>query len=107
VPKSVDRRGWSVGFYPRDGHVSGTAENFDQARADFERAWHDYLPRCTDADFAEHRYQRAFTHWKHRMWNTGCRMPTQMPDGRSHCFCGALINSAAMDRHVFIAHMSA
>ena len=49
VPKSGDQWGWTCGFHPRDGHVSGTAGSFDQARADFERAWRDYLPRCTDA----------------------------------------------------------
>src|SRR5215510_10828014 len=79
VPKSVEQWGWRCGFYPRDGHVSGTAESFDQARADFERAWHDYLPHCTPDDFDEHRYQRAFTDWKHCMWDTGCKLPTQMP----------------------------
>jgi hypothetical protein len=75
VPKSVDQWGWCVDFYPRDGHVSGTAGSFDQARANFERAWHDYLPRCSPDDFAEHRYQQAATPWKYRMWRpaAGCR----------------------------------
>jgi len=25
------------------------------------------------------------------MWDSGCKMPTQMPDLRSRCFCGAEI----------------
>jgi hypothetical protein len=107
VPKSVEQWGWTCGFYPRDRHVSGTAESFDQARADFERAWHDYLQRCTPDDFDAHRYQRAFTDWKHCMWDTGCRMPRQMPDGRSRCFCGETIDSATMNQHVFTTHMAA
>src|SRR3954470_16037728 len=41
VPKSVDQWGWTCGFYPRDRHVSATAQSFDQARADFDLAWHE------------------------------------------------------------------
>jgi hypothetical protein len=32
-------------------------------------------------------------------------MPTRLPDGRSHCFCGAEIDIAGMDKHVYAAHM--
>ena len=47
VPVDVDQWGWSCGFYPRSHrleHHDGTAETFEQARADFEAAWRDYLP---------------------------------------------------------------
>jgi len=43
VPADVDQWGWSCGFYPRSHH-EGTAETFEQARADFEADWRDYLP---------------------------------------------------------------
>jgi hypothetical protein len=107
VPKSVEQWGWTCGFYPRDGHVSGTAGSFDQARADFERAWRDYLLRCTDADFAEHRYQRAAAAWKYSMWDAGCRMPTQTVDDRSRCFCGAQITAKSTSDHIRARHMEA
>ena len=54
VPVDVDRWGWDCGFYPRSHHglqVQGTAETFDQARTDFEAAWKEYLPKCSQADF--------------------------------------------------------
>jgi hypothetical protein len=34
-----------------------------------------------------------------------CKLPTQLPDGRSRCFCCAVIEVANMDRHVYAAHM--
>ena len=40
--RSMLIRGWQCGFYPmshRGQHVDGTAETFDEARADFETAW--------------------------------------------------------------------
>jgi hypothetical protein len=42
VPVDVDQWGWNCGFYPSSHHalqVQGTAETFEQARADFEAAW--------------------------------------------------------------------
>jgi hypothetical protein len=46
VPVDVDQWGWSCGFYPRSHrleHHDGTAETFEQARADFEAVWQDRL----------------------------------------------------------------
>jgi len=46
VPTDVDQWGWSCGFYPRSHHLEhhdGTAETFEQARADFEAVWQDRL----------------------------------------------------------------
>jgi hypothetical protein len=63
------------------------------------------LPRCTDADFAEHRYQRAFVKWKYQMWSEGHKMLTQAPDGRSRCFCGAIINNKTSSDHIRARHM--
>ena len=85
VPVDVDQWGGDCGFYPRSHHglhVQGTAETFEQARADFEAAWREYLPKCSQADFEECRRQCARTSWKYAMWDNGCRMPTQSTDGR-------------------------
>jgi hypothetical protein len=70
VPVDVDQWGWRRGFYPpshHGRHVEGTAETFGQARADFDTAWREYLPACTDNDFDEYRRQRAWTAWKYVM----------------------------------------
>jgi hypothetical protein len=109
VPHDVDQWGWRCGFYPvthRGEHADGTAETFEQARADFEAAWAEYLPRCRPSDFEEYRRQRARTAWNYAMHDTGMRMPTSVPSGRSQCFCGATIDIAGIDRHVNEAHMT-
>jgi hypothetical protein len=109
VPHDVDRWGWDCGFYPvthRREHADGTAETFEQARADFEAAWAEYLPKCTPADFEEYRRQRAWTAWKYAMHDTGTKMPTAFPSGSSRCFCGAAINIASSSQHVYEVHMT-
>ena len=43
--------GWSCGFYPGSHpreHQSGTAATFDQAGADFEAAWREFLSTRTE-----------------------------------------------------------
>jgi hypothetical protein len=40
------------------------------------------------------------------MWEAGCKLPTQVPELRSFCFCGEAIDSATMSQHVFAAHMA-
>jgi len=110
VPVEKDQWGWHCGFSPavdRGLRADGTAATFEQARADFAQAWAVYLPRCTDADFEGYRHQEAWTRWKYEMQATGCKLPTQMPELRSRCYCGAAIDSATMDRHIFTAHMAA
>jgi hypothetical protein len=74
VPVDVDQWGWQCGFYPpshNGRHCDGTAETFERARAEFEVAWREYLPKCTEADFAEYRRQEAWTAWKYAMWDAG------------------------------------
>jgi hypothetical protein len=84
---------------------SGYASTFDLAHADFEAAWKNYLPQCTEAAFIEHRRQRAWTAWKYAMHDAGLPLPTQLASGRARCFCGAAINLAVTDLHVPNAHM--
>ena len=108
VPTNVDQWGWTIGFYPashRGLRASGTARSFDMARGAFETAWRWLLPQTTQADFVEHRRHRAREAWKHAMREAGCKLPTQMPDGRSRCFCGAEIDIAGTEQHVYTAHM--
>jgi len=86
-------------------NITGTSANLFQAWAAFEDAWEEYLPLCNERVFTEHRRKRVWTAWKQRMWNAGCRMPTQNDDGRSHCFCGVEIDVIDLERHVYAAHM--
>jgi hypothetical protein len=42
APSDVDQWGWICGFYPgshQREHMTGSAPDFEQARADFEAAW--------------------------------------------------------------------
>jgi hypothetical protein len=53
-PGAAPRWQWRCGFYPggRPGEcTSGTAADFDEARADFEAAWRVFLAKRTEADF--------------------------------------------------------
>jgi hypothetical protein len=55
-PFDTDPWEWSCGFFsgshPREC-THGTSATFDQARADFERAWAVFLPKRTEADFSD------------------------------------------------------
>jgi hypothetical protein len=109
LPVTAEQWRWDCGFYPlshRGRLFTGYASTFDQARAAFEAAWNDYVPRCTEADFVEHRRQRAFTAWKYAMHDAGLPLPTQSSSGRARCFCGAAIDIASTDPHVYETHMT-
>jgi len=109
VPVHVDQWGWQCGFYPLDHRgrsAAGTAATFDQARERFEAAWKAYLPLCTEADFVEHRRQRAWTDWKYAMHDAGLPLPTQSSNGRSRCFCGVAIDMKGIGQHVREAHLT-
>jgi hypothetical protein len=69
------------GFPPRE-HTSDTAATFDQARADFERAWAAFLPNRTEADFQAWRDQQAWTAEKYRRFDRGERMPPDWKPSR-------------------------
>ena len=107
-PDSTPGWQWVCGFYPGSEpqeHARGLAENFEQARAAFEAAWHVFLAKRTEVDFDEYRRDRAFHAWKQAMWAKGLKLPTQVAEGRSYCFCGAAISIGDMDEHVYAAHM--
>src|ERR1035437_5464016 len=70
-PPSSDQWQWCCGFYPGsnpgdDRH--GTAADFEAARAAFEAAWRDYLPKLSDADFDEWRQDAAWHAAKYARW---------------------------------------
>lgn len=100
---------WSCGFYPgcdlRTQMSSGNEDTYDEAKAAFERAWEKLEPQITPAMRDEWLHQQAFTTWKYAMQKAGCRMPTQRPEGWSHCFCGARITIAGVSDHVRAVHM--
>jgi hypothetical protein len=53
-PQDTEPWEWRCGFFPgsRPGECTGgTAETFDEARADFEAAWKVFLSNRTEADF--------------------------------------------------------
>jgi hypothetical protein len=108
VPVRVDQWQWACPFCPvshRGERGNGTAADFSKARIDFEAAWRRLLPKVTEADFTEHRRERARTAWKYEMWSAGCMLPTQSPEGRSRCFCGATLDIRGASQHVYAEHM--
>jgi hypothetical protein len=40
------------------------------------------------------------------MFDSGCVLPTQVCDGRSRCFCGAVIGLRSMEQQVYTAQYS-
>jgi hypothetical protein len=100
---------WHCGFYPGSHpgeHTNGTAPTFEEARADFERAWAVFLSNRTERDFQAYRDGWDWHAWKYTMWDASLSLPTQNADGRARCFCGAGIDIASLHRHVLERHGS-
>jgi hypothetical protein len=77
-PNDTDPWEWSCGFYPgcQPGeHTNGTAATFDEARADFERAWAVFLSNRTAWDFEEYREARDRNARKYALWDAGKQLP--------------------------------
>ena len=92
VPFDAPQWGWKCGFYPalhRGIAAGGIAADFDEGRAGFETAWRAMQPQINEADYQEHRLQRARTARKYAMHDACAKLPTEMANGRSKCFCGA------------------
>jgi hypothetical protein len=63
APPSSDQWQWIVGFYPGSNpgdERHGTTASFEAARAEFEAAWREYLPKRSEADFQEWRDDAAW-----------------------------------------------
>ena len=74
----VDHLAWDCSAYPashRGMRADGTAKSFDGARAEFEAAWRNLLPKLAEDAFDRYRRHEAFERWKHAMWVEGasCR----------------------------------
>ena len=79
-PAASERWQWMCGFYPgsKPGEqTNGTANTFDQARADFEVAWRTFSAKRTEADYQAWRDHRDWTARKYAMWKRGYRFPSQ------------------------------
>jgi hypothetical protein len=75
-PPSSDQWQWICGFYPGSNpgdERHGTAAGFEAARAAFETAWRDYLPKRSAADFEEWRQDAAWHTAKYERWARGER----------------------------------
>ena len=59
----------------------GDAANFEAARAAFEAAWREYLPRRSEANFEEWRDPEAWTAEKYRRFDRHERMPSNWSSG--------------------------
>lgn len=96
---------WSCGLRGLPREPSGSADTFNQAKEAFRKAWQEVEPQITPEMRTEWLEQQAHTAWKYAMHDAGCRLPTQSPDGWSHCFCGARITVAGVPDHIRAAHM--
>jgi hypothetical protein len=100
APPTSDPWEWSCGFYPGSnpgGERRGTAASFEEARAAFEAAWRDYLPKRTEADFQAWRHQAVWTERKYAMWAAGERLPSQKPSSLMTCPCGEVFDSHRLE----------
>ena len=112
VPVDVDQWGWSCGFYPGSHpgeHLTGTAADFETARAEFEEAWRMFSAKRTEADYQEWRDEREWTARKYATWSRGERMPRQQPSSMMRCVCGVRFDSHKLAqsynhrRHIYAA----
>jgi hypothetical protein len=103
VPVDVDKWSWDCGFSPGTKphqDCGDTAATFDQARADFEVAWHRLLPTLTEADFDRWREARDWTAKKYAMWERGELLPSQKPNTMMRCPCGETFDSHRLEHTV-------
>ena len=109
VPIHADQWQWTVAVYPaslRGIRDAGIAPEFQTARAAFDQAWREIEPQIIEADRLEHRRARAHTAWKYRMWEAGCKLPTQVASGQSQCYCGAELDNQSVGPHIDAEHMT-
>jgi hypothetical protein len=77
-PNAVESWRWSCGFYPGSNpgeHRNGSAPSFEAARAAFEAAWRENLPKRTEADIQAWRSAGVDRRQKYRRFARGERMP--------------------------------
>jgi hypothetical protein len=93
---------------------SGTAETFDQARAEFEEAWRVFLSKRTEADFQAWRDQHDWTERKYTLWDAGKKLEPPsygpgIPASRfMKCRCGEIFDMHGPEEVVrHVPHISA
>jgi hypothetical protein len=116
-PHDTEPWEWRCGFYPgsHPGECSsGTAETFDQARAEFEEAWQVFLSNRPEADFQAWRDQRDWTARKYALWDAGRRLePPSHGSGKPasrfmKCPCGEIFDMRGLEEVVIhVRHISA
>jgi hypothetical protein len=116
-PHDTEPWEWRCGFYPgsRPSECSsGTAETFDQARAEFEEAWRVFLSKRTEADFQAWRDQHDWTERKYTLWDAGKKLepPSNgpgIPASRfMKCRCGEIFDMHGPEEVVrHVPHISA
>ena len=77
-PGAAERWTWHCGFYPGSEpgeQRGGTAPTFDEARAQFERAWLVFSANRTEADYEAWREQRDWTARKYAAIDRGEKVP--------------------------------
>jgi hypothetical protein len=85
------------GSFPGE-HQSDTAATFEEARADFKRAWQVFVSNRTEADFQTWRDERDWTARKYALWDAGKRLePPSYGSGRPcsrfrRCPCGEVFD---------------
>jgi hypothetical protein len=108
-PYDEDPWEWHCGFYPGSEpgeQQNGTAATFDEARADFERAWR--VSNRTEADFQAWRDQRDWTARKYALWDARDRLPSQKPSSMMRCPCGEMFDSHRLENTlIHVPHITA
>jgi hypothetical protein len=80
TPNATTQWTWSCGFYPGSDpgeQRSGTAPSFEEARAQFKRAWLVFSANRTEADYQVWRDQRDWTARKYAAWDRGEKVPVR------------------------------
>ena len=110
-PGAAEQWQWLCGFYPGSDpgeETSGTAADFEQARADFEEAWRVFSARRTEADYQAWRNQRDWTARKYAMQERGGLMPSQKPNSMMRCPCGTAFDSHKLEHTlIHVPHITA
>lgn len=98
---------WRCGFHPGcspSQMTEGTQPSYDNAKAEFEKAWGRLEPQITAEMADEWLKQQAWTAWKYAMRDAGLPLPTATTTGRSKCFCGAEIMDDGLSEHIAAKH---
>src|SRR5882724_1945250 len=80
-PSAAPEWQWLCGFYPGSkpgDQRGGSAETFDQARAEFENDWRIFSSKRTEADYRTWRDHRDWTARKYAMWERRERFPSRL-----------------------------